>query len=338
VANTYAEFCAGVYKLYPGSADERKFSIADMDALVAEQLQLGIYDATQLGSYYRTFFSITQFLLTKNRLSTAKQSRAFVRGFQPELWSRIARRLELKFPDHFPDDPYTLPQIHEAVQFVLHGTVPATFNLRSVTATTTTASSSGHATSSVKPEDFSSILDKFATTLIKAISSSQPSTLQPPRNNNQGPMNPSRDYPANVCIFCGLSDYYINSCLVCAQYITDGKCKRNQDNKIVLLNGMFVPRAIPGIWIKERIDEWHRRNTPVATAAQMFYGVTTASAPLHAVAHQVMTLNIVPGNISDESRIAELKRELFALRSGRNLTPGIIRRPIEEPSTNDTSN
>jgi hypothetical protein len=199
-------------------------------------------------------------------------------------------------------------------------------------------SSSGHATSSVKPEDFSSILDKFATTLIKAISSSQPSTSQPPRNNNQGPMNPSRDYPANVCIFCGLSDHYINSCLVCAQYITDGKCKRNQDNKIVLPNGMFVPRAIPGIWIKERIDEWHRRNTPVATAAQMFYGVTTASAPSHAVAHQVITSNIVPRNISDESRIAELERELFVLCSGRNLTPGIIRRLIEEPSTNDTSN
>ena len=82
-----------------------------MDKLVGEQLRTGIYTDKNLGNYYRSFFSITQFLLTKNRLSVAEQSRAFVRGFQPDLWNRILRRLELKMPDHYPDDPYPLEEI-----------------------------------------------------------------------------------------------------------------------------------------------------------------------------------------------------------------------------------
>lgn len=87
----FVDFSTAVYKLYPGSEDERKWSISDMDKLVGEQLRIGIYDATELGIYYRAFFAITQFLRSKTRLSEAEQSRAFVRGFQPDLWARIAR-------------------------------------------------------------------------------------------------------------------------------------------------------------------------------------------------------------------------------------------------------
>jgi len=69
-----------------------------------------------LGDYYRQFYTITTFLRGKQRLSAAEQSRAFVQGFQPDLWSRISQRLQLKLPDHFPDDPYDLIEIHEAAQ------------------------------------------------------------------------------------------------------------------------------------------------------------------------------------------------------------------------------
>ena len=86
--DNWDSFKAATFKLYPGAEDERKFSIADMDKLVGEQLHIGIYTDKDLGNYYRSFFSITQFLLTKNRLSIAEQSRAFVRGFQPDLWNR----------------------------------------------------------------------------------------------------------------------------------------------------------------------------------------------------------------------------------------------------------
>src|SRR3981189_1886122 len=92
-----------------------------MDKVVGEQLRIGILDVNDLGAYYRTFFTITTFLRNKNRLSEAEQSRAFTRGFQTDLWKQISRRLELKYPDHEPDDHYPLLDIHAAAKHVLHG-------------------------------------------------------------------------------------------------------------------------------------------------------------------------------------------------------------------------
>jgi hypothetical protein len=45
-----------------------------MDKLVGEQLRMEILNVSDLGNYYRVFYTITQFLLTKNRISEAEQS------------------------------------------------------------------------------------------------------------------------------------------------------------------------------------------------------------------------------------------------------------------------
>ena len=39
---------------------------------------------------------------------------------------RLPSRTQLKLPDHFLDNPYTLEEIHDAMCFVLHGTVSYT--------------------------------------------------------------------------------------------------------------------------------------------------------------------------------------------------------------------
>ena len=121
-AKTYQDFVDAVYKLYPGSDLERRWVIADMDKLVGETSRVGILSLADLGRYHREFMAITTFLIVKNCILPAKQSRAFTRGFPPELWNRVTHRLQLKLPDHFPNDPYTLEEIHDAARFVLHGT------------------------------------------------------------------------------------------------------------------------------------------------------------------------------------------------------------------------
>jgi hypothetical protein len=240
---SFDDFRAAVHKLYPGSEDDRKWSISDMDKLVGEQLRVGILDASDLGIYYCSFYNITQYLHAKNRISEAEQSRAFVRGFQSSLWIRIARRLELKFPDHYPDDPYNLEDIHSAAKFVLAG---------STTRTTSQAQSSSIGTSNptsvtgpspyIKTEDLSAILDRFAATIATALSASKP---LPPQRNSPAPHQDSQ--PSGlVCIFCGLPDHFISECLTCQAYINDGKCKKNPEGKVVLTNGQFTPRNIPG--------------------------------------------------------------------------------------------
>src|SRR3981189_999538 len=102
VQHNFTQFKEAVFKLYPGSKEERKWTIADMDKVVGEQLRIGILDVNDLGAYYCAFFTITTFLCNKNHLSEAEQSRAFI---------RISRCLELKYPDHKPDNHYPLLNI-----------------------------------------------------------------------------------------------------------------------------------------------------------------------------------------------------------------------------------
>ena len=63
---SYQEFVDAVYKLYPGSDSERRWSIVDMDKLVGETLRVGILSLADLGRYHREFIAITTFLIAKN--------------------------------------------------------------------------------------------------------------------------------------------------------------------------------------------------------------------------------------------------------------------------------
>jgi hypothetical protein len=49
---TFDDFKSTIFKLYPGSESEQKWTIADMDKLVGEQLRIGILDVSDLGNYY----------------------------------------------------------------------------------------------------------------------------------------------------------------------------------------------------------------------------------------------------------------------------------------------
>jgi hypothetical protein len=49
---TFNKFKSAIFKLYPGSESKCKWTIADMDKLVREQLQIGIFDISDLRNYY----------------------------------------------------------------------------------------------------------------------------------------------------------------------------------------------------------------------------------------------------------------------------------------------
>ena len=161
----YLDFVKAVYDLYPGSEDERKWTVASMEKLVSEQLRSGIHSLDDLGRYYRAFRTITKFLHDNNRISEAEQSRAFVRGFQSALWDRIARRLELKFPDHYPDEHYSFEQVHTAAKFVLHGTTGSSVEFKE-----SPTSTPAHP-AVIKGEELSSVIDAFLTSFKQKLAS-----------------------------------------------------------------------------------------------------------------------------------------------------------------------
>ena len=196
--SSFEDFVKAVHALYPGSEEERKWSVADMDKLVGERSRLGVHSLGDLGEYYRQFYTITTFLRSKRRLSKAEQSRAFVRGFQPDLWGRISQRLQLKLPDHFPDDPYMLDAIHEAARYVLHGT-PSQLHPPSVLVASTANSSTVRVTPEIKSEDLSAILERITESFVKVLAAQHSHAPQ----NNSSSYRPPRSDPSSGCNYCG---------------------------------------------------------------------------------------------------------------------------------------
>jgi hypothetical protein len=75
---------------------------------------------------------------------------------------------------------------------------------------------------------------------------------------------PGRD--TGACNFCGEIRHYMAECEVVVQYTRNRKIKKNADGRIVLSTGAYVSRMIPGIWLKDRIDKWHKCNPGIIIA------------------------------------------------------------------------
>ena len=261
-----------------------------MDKLVGETLWVGILSLADLGKYHREFMVIMMFLIAKNRISPAEQSCTFARGFPLELWNRIAHHLQLKLPDHFPNDPYTLEEIHDAVRFILHGTASYTLGCNDQQQATQMSSAITKAEPMIKTEDFTALLDVMKQAVSKMGNQGNQSKPSPPRNLH--------------CHFCGIG-HFNNSCNILKEYICNGKCILHKDGRIALPGGCFIPGTIAGKMFKDHLDEWHQQNpdpTPATTTNSLLLDIfpnpVTASFQLMADDH-----------------IHSLEKELFALHS-----------------------
>ena len=250
-AKTYQDFVDAVYKLYPGSDSEQQWAIADMDKLVGETSWVSILSLADLGRYHREFMAIMTFLIAKNCISPAEQSHAFAHGFPPELWNRVAHRLHLKLPDHFPDDPYTLEEIHDAAHFVLHGTASYALAYHDQRQAAQTSAAVSKAEPAIKTEDFTALLDVMKQAVSKMGSQGNQSKSSPPHNLH--------------CHFCGRG-HFKNSCDILKEYICDGKCILHDDGRIALPGRHFIPGTITGKTFKDHLDEWLWQNPDPAPA------------------------------------------------------------------------
>jgi hypothetical protein len=175
---------------------------------------MGILYVSDLRNYYWVFYTITKFLLTKNWISEAEQSQAFVRGFQPDLWHRISHRLEIKLPNHDPNDFYPLFEINEAAKYVLHGTSQNSFLKRSIAST---APPTQQTSLYIKVEDLSTLFEQMAQIFLKVLTQ-QKSTTNTASSSTNAQATTSLDLLS--CAFCGQSSHFIAQCLICADYIT----------------------------------------------------------------------------------------------------------------------
>ncbi|KAL7281404.1 hypothetical protein ACG7TL_004717 [Trametes sanguinea] len=340
---TYDDFKRAIIALYPGADDSRKYSLADVENLVARRASAPIATAAELSSYYRDFYAMTSYLISQNRLSTSEQSRLFVRGIAQPLWGQVSQRLQLKLPDHYPEDPYKLDDVYNAAKFVLHGTVTAT---PPPAHATTSASNSGGTT--VKIEDFASLLRMLTQAASEGTANATANMANRFANTAPGAPGGAPRYQGgfaqgdqrntgvqgNFCHYCGNPGCQLRNCPFVEEDIRAGRCVRNQDGRVVLPNGNFVPRQIPGfdgITMRDRVYEWHRRNPNALappTANQMVLSITTEE-PRYATASSF--------TLSAEDRIEQLERELFALQQARRTRFDGVHVPPRRPQRSRTS-
>jgi hypothetical protein len=170
---------------------------------------------------------------------------------QPDHWLQIFCRLKIKLPNHDPNDFYPLFEINKAAKHVLHGTSQNSLLQSGITLT---APPTQLVSLYIKVEDLLTPL-KMAQSFLKVLTP-QKSTTNTASSSTNTQATTSLDLLS--CAFCGQSGHCIVQCLVCVDYITNEKCKRNLEVKIVLSNGQFTPHSIHGQFIKDQIDEWHK--------------------------------------------------------------------------------
>ena len=193
----------------------------------------------------------------------------YLDGFPQPIRIKIARRLEFTAPNVVPSDGYDLDVVHASVSFIFAAGAMS-YDPPSVAAPRAASPAS----------DQPSLKD-----LINAMSSMTQSVHAALRQTSAGPShpppsrvpllpapggavsNPPRWDPSNAapapqgCVFCSAPEHYIRECPVIADYQRRGMVNRNENGKIVLPDGRFPPRTLPGKNMKERIDSfWESQN------------------------------------------------------------------------------
>ncbi|KAG5633274.1 hypothetical protein H0H81_009234, partial [Sphagnurus paluster] len=235
--------------------------------------------------------------MSHNRLSENERDRAFRMAFTPDQWDKIHHRLVIADINHHPDDPWPMPQILRAAEYILHGTAPPMIPVQQpAPVPAQSAPAAAQEQLSVKDEAILALLSKFMDKFDAA----------PPRQQAQQPRAPR--IGADDCHFCGEPGHRIRDCQQVGQAVRDGKCQRNHEGRIVLPSGAFVPSNTPGDNIKAKIDEWHRRNPGQLAAGRM---TANAGTMLYEV-NQVLSYDAPPPPppaVSAEEQIRLLQQE-----------------------------
>ena len=113
----WEKFKKELFELYLGSTGERKYAIANLQAVVEKQAKTKIRDAEEFGVYRKTFLTVATYLKNKSRLMDREISIYFLQGLQPSFHEKVQNQLKAEDPKHHSNDPYTLAKISAAALF-----------------------------------------------------------------------------------------------------------------------------------------------------------------------------------------------------------------------------
>ena len=317
-AQSFDNFKTEVRKLYPGVLGSQSHTLQELEQTIARYARIGIQSSAELGEYYRQYLLITHYLIARNSISVIEQSWYFFRGLLPALEARIRERLQQKFVDHLPDDPYPLSDIFEAANYVIMSTAYMPFAppqpppspplqiLPSV--------DPAPIQTSVQVNALSVVMDKITEQIKQTVQNQLASTAT--QTSAPG---------SSICSFCGVAGHYIRECKTVATFIRAGKCKRSAEGKIVLPTRVMAPCGTPGTLLCDRIEDWHQQNPG---QAQMFYGI--AGMPPGSTTRQRRP-NSAERNASQHDTATSTRTYVQRLRSPPHPTPKPSTHPPHQP-------
>jgi hypothetical protein len=298
---TYADLKDCLFEIY--NQVSLRYILSDLDQLVGERQRLGMRSLKDLTDFHLRFNAIASYLLANQLISAREQSQSYMRVFEESIQARVVMRLQIRLPNHHPALPYPIDEIYQAAKWVLQG-VPGTLSAHATTLESTAAPPES---TYVKQEQLGSFLNDFAKTIVAAMSASS--------NRNAGMSSGSAAAGSarnQKCNFDGC-ERFIRDCPLVEEYIRQGRCRRNIEGKVVLPSGAFVPRDIPGQYLRDRIDEWHKRNPNQLANGTLFNAVVNKQPVIPTLPDPegITTQNY---QLSAQDRIAALEVELFNLR------------------------
>ena len=341
---TFQAFKSAIVKLYPGADGDKLYTWTDFREVVRTAQLKSPANRDEFGQYTRDFQRIADFLKAKGKISDREVNEYFMKGIHPDFRLRVLGRLQVVRSAQPSDEPYPMVDVIEAAEWAING-VPGALYKESDEDSTYIKKEMVELTTAMR--DMNQTFTAQIQSLSRKIETGPPRTNDPPRNRapayqnqvqtapgwnreaapplpaqNQayqdaqrtGPgNNPGGGFPQGKCGGCGEAGHYLRECPKIEEYIRSGKCRKNEENRIVLPGGNYIPRYITGNSFVERIDKWHaQQQTPAQvnlytrdSPPHMLYMATSSNAEEVDEREATETLAYQVGEIS----INELENE-----------------------------
>ena len=115
----WEEFKKEIHAVYPGSTGDRKYLVANLEALTEKQATIPMETSEEFSRYSWAFLKVATFLKKKDNLTDREISAQFILGLSYSFRVKVWAQLKAQNPTHHTDDPYTLKEISTAALFLL---------------------------------------------------------------------------------------------------------------------------------------------------------------------------------------------------------------------------